>query len=116
MSVENIEKFIKNLVKSLHEETFVKMTLGNYRGDDKHLQKLLIRLIKTKKGMRLFFLHRYDTRDTVKNYSFNAGTKIVRNTLGKDFFSGHLFTTENNFQLDIGKKGRLTAKRCQAYL
>ena len=106
MSAENIEKFINKFANSLHEETFVKMTLGNYKGDDEHLQKLLIRLIKTKKGVRLFCLYRYETRDTVKNYDFNKGVKIIRKMLGKDFYAGHLFTTENNFQLDIGKKGR----------
>lgn len=106
MSVENIEKFISEFAKSLHEENFVKMTLGNYRGNDAHLQKLLVRLVETKRGKRLFFLYRHDTRDTAKNYDFNEGLKIVRNLLGVDFFSGHLFTTENDFQLDIGKKGK----------
>ncbi|MDQ3635385.1 MAG: SAM-dependent methyltransferase [Acidobacteriota bacterium] len=106
MSVENIEKFISELAGSLHNETIVKMTLGNYKGADEHLQKILVRLIKTKKGVRLFFLYRYATRDTVKNYSFNKGLKIIREVLGKDFYAGHLFTTENNFQIDIGKKGR----------
>lgn len=103
---ENIAKFIDELRKSLKEETFVKMTLGNYQGADEHLSKLLIRLIKTKKGIRLFFLYRYDTRDTVKNHSFNEGVEIVATYLGKDFFSGHLFTTKNDFQLEIGKKGK----------
>ena len=106
MSAENIEKFIKSLAQSLHEETFVKMTLGNYRGTDAHLQKLLVRVVKTTKGTRLFFLFRYDTRDTVKNFEFNKGFQMIRDLLGKDFFSGHLFTTENDFQLDIGKKGK----------
>ena len=103
---ESIAKFIDELRKSLKEETFVKMTLGNYQGADEHLGKLLIRLIKTKKGTRLFFLYRYDTRDTVKNHSFNEGVEIVADYLGKDFFSGHLFTTKNDFQLEIGKKGK----------
>ncbi|HSK72486.1 MAG TPA: SAM-dependent methyltransferase [Pyrinomonadaceae bacterium] len=103
---ENIEKFIAEFARSLHEETFVKMTLGNYKGRDEHLQKILVRLIKTKKGERLFFLYRQDTRDTAKNYEFNEGVKILREILGTDFFSGHLFTTENDFQLDIGKKGK----------
>ncbi len=106
MSAENIEQFISNLAQSLHEETFVKMTLGNYRGSDAHLQKLLIRLVKTNKGTRLFFLYRYDTRDTAKNFEFNEGFKKIRHALGTDFFSGHLFTTENDFQLDVGKKGK----------
>ncbi|MCD9189270.1 MAG: SAM-dependent methyltransferase [Pyrinomonadaceae bacterium] len=106
MSIENVEKFISEFARSLHEETFVKMTLGNYKGADTHLQKLLLRLVETKKGTRLFFLYRYDMRDTAKNHDFTEGTKIIRELLGKDFFSGHLFTTENDFQLDIGKKDK----------
>lgn len=104
--IENVEKFIAEFARALTEETFVKMTLGNYKGTDEHLQKLLIRMIETRKGKRLFFLYRQDTRDTAKNFDFTAGEKIVGEYLGKDFFSGHLFTTENDFQLDIGKKGK----------
>jgi SAM-dependent methyltransferase len=106
MSIENIEKFIGEFAGSLHEDKFVKLTLGNYKGADAHLQKLLVRLIETKRGTRLFFLYRQDTRDTAKNYDFTEGVKIIREYLGTDFFSGHLFTTENDFQLDIGKKGK----------
>ena len=106
MAIENVEKFIGETAKSLHEETFVRMTLGNYKGADEHLQKILIRLIKTKRGKRLFFLYRYVTRDTAKNYDYNEGLNLLREMLGTDFFAGHLFTTENDFQLDIGKKGK----------
>ncbi|MDQ3322157.1 MAG: SAM-dependent methyltransferase, partial [Acidobacteriota bacterium] len=103
---ENIEKFIGEFASSLREDKFVKMTLGNYRGNDAHLQKLLVRLIETKRGRRLFFLYRQDTRDTAKNFDFAEGVARVKEFLGRDFFSGHLFTTENDFQLDIGKKGK----------
>jgi SAM-dependent methyltransferase len=106
MSLENIEKFIHEFATSLAEETFVKMTLGNYKGADEHLQKLLLRLIETKRGRRLFFLYRYNTRDTAKNFDFKESEKILREILGKDFFAGHLFTTKNDFQLDVGKKGK----------
>jgi len=102
--IENIEKFISAFAKSLSEKTFVKMTLGNYRGTDAHLQKLLIRLLETKKGARLFFLYRQATRDVAKNFDFTEGVKIIRALLGEDFFSGHLFTLQNDFQLDIGKR------------
>ena len=106
MAIENIEKFISEFAKSLHEKTFVKMTLGNYKGADEHLQKVMVRLIDTKKGMRLFFLYRYNTRDTAKNFDFGEGVEILHKILGTEFFAGHLFTTENDFQLDIGKKGK----------
>jgi len=106
MSIENVERFIVEFARSLHENNFVKMTLGNYRGNDAHLQKLLIRLVETKKGTRLFFLFRQDTRDTAKNFDFMEGIAKVKGFIGTDFFSGHLFTLENDFQLDIGKKGK----------
>jgi SAM-dependent methyltransferase len=106
MSIENVEKFISEFARSLHEDKFVKMTLGNYKGADAHLQKLLLRLIETRKGKRLFFLYRYDTRDTAKNHDFTESVKILREILGRDFLSGHLFTVENDFQLDVGKKGK----------
>lgn len=106
MSTENIEKFISEFAKSLDEKTFVKMTLGNYRGADEHLQKVMVRLIETKRGMRLFFLYRYNTRDTAKNFDYGEGVKILQKILGSEFFAGHLFTVENDFQLDIGKKGK----------
>lgn len=104
--IENVEKFISEMAKSLQEQTFVKLTLGNYKGSDEHLQKILVRLVENKKGAKLFFLYRYDTRDTAKNYDFSEGIKILRQTIGADFFAGHLFTTKNDFQLDIGKKGK----------
>ena len=103
---ENIEKFVAAFAAALDDKTFVKMTLGNYRGTDAHLQKLLIRLVETKKGARLFFLYRQNTRDTAKNFEFAEGVAKVKEHLGADFFSGHLFTLENDFQLDIGKKAR----------
>jgi SAM-dependent methyltransferase len=104
--LETIEKFVAEFAASLASDTFVKLTLGNYKGADEHLQKLNIRRVQTKKGSRLFFLYRHDTRDTAKNYEVSAAIELVRKMLGTDFLGGHLFTTANDFQLDIGKKGR----------
>ncbi len=103
---ENIDKFVNELRGSIERRTFVKLTLGNYKGSDEHLQKILVRLVQTKKGTRLYFLYRSDTRDTAKNYDFEIGIVSISEALDGQFFSGHLFTTEHDFQLDIGKKGR----------
>jgi SAM-dependent methyltransferase len=101
---ENIDKFIDALNLSLRRETFIKLTLGNYKGADRHLQKIQVRLIKTNKGTRLYFLYRCDTRDTAKNYSFDEGVESIRKELGTNFFGAHLFTSESDYQLDVGKK------------
>ncbi len=61
-------------------------------------------MIKTNKGVRLFFLYRHDSRDIAKNYTIPIGQTLIGQLLGTEFFSGHLFTTKNDFQLDIGRK------------
>ncbi len=103
---ENVSSFVAALEKSLADGTFVKLTLGNYKGPETHLQKLLVRPISTKKGNRLYFLYRGATRDTAKNFDPQTGVALVGDALDNGFRSGHLFTTTNDFQLEIGKKGR----------
>jgi hypothetical protein len=103
---DNVAKFLDALALSLENGTFVKMTLGHYKGGREQLQKINIRLIETKKGTRLFVLYKYETRDTAKNYALDESRGIVSTLFEDGFCSGHLFTTENDFQLDIGKKGR----------
>lgn len=104
--LENVARFISEFTASLKDETFVKMTCSNYKGADEHLQKIFIRLIKTKKGTRLFFQYRQSTREMVKNYDFDEGIRMISGLIGKDFFSAHLFTTNHDIQLDVGKKNK----------
>lgn len=103
---ENLDKFIAALADSLKNESFVKLTLGNYKGPDEHLQKILVRPVSTKKGQRLYFLYRGATRDTAKNYDLDTGIALIGDALDNGFRSGHLFTTENDYQLEVGKKGK----------
>lgn len=109
---ENTAKFISAFTDSLADGTFIKATLGNYKGSDEHLQKINIRTIETKKGRRLFMLYKYATRDTAKNFSFADGMSVIKDHLANEFRSGHLFTVSNDYQLDIGKKNsRLNVSR-----
>lgn len=104
--LENVEKFLAEFSAALEDQTFVKMTCSNYKGAEEHLQKLMLRPVKTKKGDRLFFQYKYDTRDIVKNYDLDEGVKLVSSALDGDFFGAHLFTTKHDLQLSIGKKGK----------
>ena len=101
---ENVDRFIESFRESLARGTFIKLTLGNYKGAGAHLQKIQVRLIETKKGNRLYFLYRGDSSDTAKNFAFDESVDLVRKLLGTDFYGAHLFTRENDSQLDIGKR------------
>src|SRR3954452_3533722 len=104
--LENVEKFLDALDTSLSNGTFVRLTLGNYKGSEEHLQRIHARPVRTKKGDRLFVLYRFDTRDTAKNYPANEARSLIAKLLDDGFRSGHLFTTEHDLQLEIGKKGK----------
>lgn len=107
---DNIEKLIAEAEKSFAADTFVKLVLSNYRGTDRTLQKVSVRIIETKKGKQLMFQSRFDTRDVVKNYSEADAASEFRRHLSSGFRNAHLFTTLGDFQLEIGKRNsRLTA-------
>lgn len=99
-----LEKFLDAFKASFADNTFVRLTLGNYKGADEHLQKLMVRIVETKKGRRLFLQYKFTTRDVVKNYEFDEGSHAIVSALEQGFKNGHLFTTERDFQLDIGKR------------
>lgn len=101
---ERITEFIKAFADALEAGTFVKLTLGNYKGTDEHLQKIFLRRITTRKGERMLFQYRYDMRDVVKNYELGEARERLEKYLVSGFRNSHLFTTENDFQLDIGKR------------
>jgi len=103
---DDVEKFLDSLHTSLAEAHFVRLTLGNYKGSDAHLQRVHARRISTKKGDRFFITYRYETRDTAKNYPVSEAREIVANLLDSGFRSGHLFTTERDLQLEISSKGK----------
>ncbi len=101
---DDITKFIAEVKRSLTGKTFVKLTLSNYKGSEARLQKVAVRPIETKKGGRLLFQFRYETRDVVKNYDPHESVRAIGSLLDSGFRSGHLFTTAKDFQLTIGKK------------
>jgi SAM-dependent methyltransferase len=101
---ENIKKFIELLSASLSAGTFIKLTLGNYKGSEDQLQKIHARLVETKKGARLFVQYKYETRDISRNYDFEGGVNLIARQLNSGFRGAHLFTTERDCQLDIGKR------------
>src|SRR6478672_10750899 len=111
--LENVEKFLDALETSLLDGTFVRLTLGNYKGSEEHLQKIHARPVKTKKGDRLFLLYRYETRDVAKNYAVEEARVLMAKLLADGFRSGHLFTTEHDLQLDIGKNGKSRLNRAK---
>jgi SAM-dependent methyltransferase len=101
-----VENFLGALVSSLRDKTFVKLTLGNYKGTESELQRILARVVSTTKGLKLSLVYRYKTQDITKNLDLDEAVESIKDLLAKGFRSGHLFTSESDFQLELKTSGK----------
>jgi SAM-dependent methyltransferase len=91
--LEKTDEFILSLQKSLNDNTFVKLSLGNYKGKEENLKNIYLKRIAIKGEEKLSFTYRYKTRDIVKNYSFEESIRIVNDFLNVQFYVATLYTT-----------------------
>ncbi len=87
-------EFLSALKAALSNETFVKLSLGNYQGKDEQLKKVLITPTRIKNRVQLKFIYQYKTNDKTKNFDYKTGYDIIRDFLKVDFYTATLFTTE----------------------
>jgi len=115
MSVsEYTEQFIAALKESLNATTFVKVSLGNYKGEEEALKQLLIRKVVIKREDKLAFTYRYKTRDVVKNYTINEAVPLISDYLEKGFKIGTLFTTQKDLILEELNNGKVVFRETSA--
>ena len=88
------EQFISEVSRSLADTSFVKISLGNYKGKIDQLKKVLIKPILLKEEKSWSFTYRYKTKDVVKNYIEADGVQRLTEYLDQDFFIATLFTTQ----------------------
>jgi SAM-dependent methyltransferase len=96
---EKTGEFMISVQTSLNENTFVKLSLGNYKGSEENLKNIYLKRISIKGEEKLSFTYRYKTRDIVKNYSLTEGFAKVQEFLNHEFYVSTLYTT--NFDLSF---------------
>lgn len=95
-----IDEFLIQTKNALADGTFVKISLGNYKGTDEALKKIHARRILIKKEQKLSFTYQYKNRDIVKNYSYSEALDKISQGLKEGFNSGVLQTTEFSLQFE----------------
>ncbi|UKT62846.1 class I SAM-dependent methyltransferase [Pedobacter mucosus] len=107
MSTQHLEKLILTLNKSLIDKTFIKISLGNYKGTEEYLKQILVRQVLIKREGKLAFTFRYKTRDVVKNYSIEEAITLITEYLQSGFKIATLFTTEADLILEELNNGKV---------
>jgi len=103
-----------SLKASLEDNSFVKLSLGNYKGKEVNLKKLYIKRVLIKDADKLSFVYRYQTQDVTKNYTFAEAMELLDQLMGyKSFRFGLLSTINFDEQIDF-YKSRIAVKQLPA--
>ncbi|RZJ79276.1 MAG: SAM-dependent methyltransferase [Flavobacterium sp.] len=111
INAEFISEFSSVLSKNITASTMVKLSLGNYNGNEKELKNIYIKKVKIKRADMLSFNYRYKTRDIFKNYQIEDGLKLISNLLSNDFRVGTLFTVDEEVIIEHDKKGAIKLRK-----
>lgn len=102
---DTTRSFLERLEGALSSNDFVRLILGKYRGSDFGLTTILV-VAKVVRGEEcLAFVSRYQTKEMTRNVTVPEGLAKIRDLLGGDFKSAHLFTVNDTVQLEFNKKG-----------
>jgi SAM-dependent methyltransferase len=94
-----IQEYISAISESISDYSFLKISLGNYKGSEEGLKNIYVKRVLIKREEKLSFTYRSKTRDIVKNYTISEGISLLKTQLQEGFRVGILFTTD--FELTI---------------
>jgi SAM-dependent methyltransferase len=109
-----IQQFTQTISESLEQETFIKISLGNYQGADSALKNIYVRSVIIKREQKLAFTFRNKTNDIVKNYSIHEGIALLADYLQQGFMVATLFTTEKDVLFENRKNSKAILKESKA--
>ena len=101
------EQYISLVKQSLSDNTFIKLSLANYKGSTEGLKNCYIKKIKIKEEDKLSFTYRYQTKDIVKNFFIEEGITLVKNFIENgEFKHASLFTLDLDAVFEYVNKER----------
>ncbi len=106
-------KFINHLREAIQQEVFVKLSLGNYKGEEQNLKQIFVKPVVIKRQTMYAFTLRYQTKDIFKNFSFDDTLSTINNYLLDGFNVATLFTTTEEFILERNLKGAVKLRASQ---
>jgi len=110
--MNHIEELFELLKTSLKENSFVKLSLGNYKGSIESLKNCYVKKTFIKQEDKLSFTYRYQTKDIVKNYSIEEGIDILLGFISNgEFKHATLFTLINDIVFEYITKDKTTLRK-----
>ena len=114
MPEEPTTAFATLFEQALGTGAFVKLVLGKPRAAAGDLVRVSARPVLLRDEAVVSFVHTHKTRDITKNLPARDAVRQVRELIATTFSHAHLFTTTEEVQLMVSKKGRQTLMRGKA--
>lgn len=100
------QQFLAELNRSIQEERFIKLSLGNYKGGEPELKNIYIKPVLIKRELKLSFTYRYQRKDITKNESVGTALDQLAELLqGEGFRIATLFTEKENLICEFQRNG-----------
>ena len=96
-------EFLAAVAQSMAAETFVRLTLGKYRGPG-DAEKVVVTPVTIKGDVLLKFVTSRARQDVTKNYPAKAALEEISDIVGEKFLAATLFSTEGDVALQFSKK------------
>lgn len=110
-----IREFLSRLQEALQGDSFVRLSLGHYKGAEKDLKNLAVRKVSIKNRPQASFTWRYKTRDIVKNETLESACDTVGKALtGGGFYTALLVTTSAEISFENIKDRKHSLKKKKA--
>jgi SAM-dependent methyltransferase len=107
-TVQTIQQFLDLVGQSLQQNTFVKLSLGNYKGSNTALKQLLVKPIMLKNAPMVSVVYRNKTNDITKNLSPAQFLEEVNTLLNyQNFCAAFLQTTTTQWQLEVKSSAKV---------
>lgn len=108
---EKKQDFVTAFDQSLQNDTFVKLSLGNYKGAEENLKNIYIKKTLIKREEKFSFTYRFKTKDIVKNFSRAETLAYVQNALAADFHVATLQTITFDLHFELLKNQKVSLKK-----
>ena len=107
----SFEKFRLSLTEAINNKTFIKLSLGNYKGAERDLKNIYVRMVQIKRQDMLSFTYRYKTKDIVKNFLPEEGVSLILDFLNTGFRIATLFIPEADLIIQQNQEGTYRLNR-----
>jgi hypothetical protein len=101
------EIFFNKLLKFIDSKELIRLVISNQKNKSSDLQSIIITITQLKRGYRLNFIYRHNTKDITKNYEFTEGVELIKKVFANDFNNADLFSNLENLRLVTTPAGKI---------